>query len=545
MSLLADGTMAPPIWVLLLLSLSVLPRSCLSEPVHDTLVEGQKQEKVPLLLLLKSGSQDSDRTPVGPTGPPANSGALNFPTDSEEHPRKADSFIAGAPTHAPIPMVYSCLMPSEKAWQRVEVSCKETPSAEQTHKLAEAMMEFTLDLFAQVLQKSTSPNVVLSPLSVALALYHLELGARTKTVQQLQKVLHAESVSCLHHTLNGIRQELGGTALRMASRMYLEKGFPVKQEFLEQSEKFFGAKPAILKGNEKDDLQIINQWVKEATEGKIENFLVELPANTVMLLLNAVYFQGFWKTKFDPSLTKTDVFHLDEKYVVPVVMMKAKKYPLRWFLLEQADALVAQFPFKNNMSFVTVVPSQFEWNASHVLGNLSGAALHQPFMKERPTEVMLPKLHLDHQMDLVSTLGQLGLQELFHDPDLSGISEKNLVVSSVQHRATLELDEAGVEASAATSAVMSRMSLFSVNMNRPFLFFIFDDVTHLPLFVGSVKNPNPSGQKEIKEQRDAPDNKDFLPGQKFFFMKDKLFGPNLKFSPPMEEDDYPEVYNPK
>lgn len=113
---------------------------------------------------------------MGPTGPPANSGALNFPTDSEEHPRKADSFIAGAPTHAPIPMVYSCLMPSEKAWQRVEVSCKETPSAEQTHKLAEAMMEFTLDLFAQVLQKSTSPNVVLSPLSVALALYHLELG---------------------------------------------------------------------------------------------------------------------------------------------------------------------------------------------------------------------------------------------------------------------------------------------------------------------------------------------------------------------------------
>ncbi|XP_020862709.1 alpha-2-antiplasmin [Phascolarctos cinereus] len=537
--------MAPPIWALLLLGLSVLPRSCLSEPVRDDFMEGQKQEKVPLLLLLKSGNQDSDRTPVGPTGPPANSGALNFPTDTQEHPSKADSFISGAPTYDPLSKVYSCLIPLEEAWQRAEAGCKETPSAEQTHKLAEAMMEFTLDLFAKVLQTSTSPNVVLSPLSVALALYHLELGAKTKTAQQLQKALRVESASCLHHTLNGVRQELGRTALRMAARMYLEKGLPVKQEFLEQSEKFFGAKPAILKGNEKDDLQVINQWVKEATQGKIENFLSELPANTVMLLLNAVYFQGFWKTKFDPSLTKTDVFHLDEKYVVPVVMMKAKKYPLRWFLLEQADVLVAQFPFKNNMSFVSVVPSQFEWNASQVLGNLSGAALYQPFMKERPTEVMLPKLHLDHQMDLVSTLGQLGLQELFHDPDLRGISEKKLVVSSVQHRATLQLDEAGVEASAVTSVVMSRMSLFSVNMNRPFLFFIFDDITHLPLFVGSVKNPNPSGQKEIKEQRDAPDNKDFLPGQKFFFVKDKFFGPNLKFSPPMEEDDYPEAQNPK
>ncbi|XP_074045292.1 alpha-2-antiplasmin isoform X2 [Macrotis lagotis] len=519
--------MAPPIWILLLLSLSVLPRSCLLEPVYDALMEEQKQERVPLHLLLKSDNQDSERTPVGFTEPPPNSGALNFPGG------------------APFPRLDSCLEPSGEAGQKEEVRCQETPSAEQTHKLADAMMEFTLDLFTEVLQKSTRPNVVLSPLSVALALYHLELGARTRTVQQLQKVLRVESVSCLHQTLNGVRRELGGTALRMAARMYLEKGFPVRQEFLEQSERFFGSKPAILKGNEKDDLQIINQWVKEATEGKIENFLSELPANTVMLLLNAVYFQGFWKTKFDPSLTKTDVFHLDEKYVVPVVMMKAKKYPLRWFLLEQADVLVAQFPFKNNMSFVAVVPSQFEWNASQVLGNLSGAALHQPFMKERPTEVMLPKLNLDHQMDLVSTLSQLGLQELFHAPDLSGISEKNLVVSSVQHRATLELDEAGVEASAATSVVMSRMSHFSINLNRPFLFFIFNDNTHFPLFVGSIKNPNPSGQKEIKEQRDAPDNKDFFPGQKYFSGKDKFFGPNLKFSAPQEEDDYPEVQNPK
>uniref|UniRef100_A0A5F8GU72 Serpin family F member 2 n=1 Tax=Monodelphis domestica TaxID=13616 RepID=A0A5F8GU72_MONDO len=424
----------------------------------------------------------------------------------------------------------SCLEPRRTtADQRQEADCTEPPSAEQTHKLAEAMMAFTLDLFDQVLQKSSSPNVVLSPLSVALALYHLELGARSKTAQQLQKVLHVESVSCLHETLSNMRQELGGTALQMAARMYLKKGFLVKQEFLEQSERFFGAKPSILKGNEKEDLQIINQWVKEPT-------LVDPP-----FCLAA----GFWKTKFDPSLTKTDAFHLDEKYIVPVTMMKAKNYPLRWFLLDQGDVQVAQFPFKNNMSFVTVVPSQFKWNISQLLGNLSRDALHRPFLKERPTVVMMPKLQLDHQMDLVSTLSQLGLQELFQAPDLGGISEETPVVSSVQHRATLELDEAGVEASGVTSVVMSRMSHFSVNMNRPFLFFIFDDVSRLPLFVGSVKNPNPGGQKEIKEQRDAPDNKDFLPSSKYFLMRDKFFVPDLKFSAPNEEDDYPEFQNPK
>lgn len=63
--------------------------------------------------------------------------------------------------------------------------CKGAPSPEQTRRLAQAMMAFTNDLFSLVVQTSTSPNLVLSPLSVALALSHLALGmvARTRAGQ--------------------------------------------------------------------------------------------------------------------------------------------------------------------------------------------------------------------------------------------------------------------------------------------------------------------------------------------------------------------------
>lgn len=47
-----------------------------------------------------------------------------------------------------------------------------------------------------------------------------------------------------------------------------------------------------LMGKNGDDLANINQWVKEATEGKIEDFLSELSDDTVLLLLNAIHFQG-------------------------------------------------------------------------------------------------------------------------------------------------------------------------------------------------------------------------------------------------------------
>nr|XP_045014054.1 alpha-2-antiplasmin [Jaculus jaculus]XP_045014055.1 alpha-2-antiplasmin [Jaculus jaculus] len=423
--------------------------------------------------------------------------------------------------------------------------CKSTPTAEETHRLARAMMTFTADLVSKVARSSTSPNLILSPLSVALALSHLALGAQNQTLQTLQQVLHMNSEACLPHLLSHLSQNLGSGTLRLAARMYLQKGFPIKKDFLEQSERLFGAKPMKLTGKQEEDLANINQWVNEATEGKIEDFLSELPDNTVLLLLNAIHFQGFWRSKFDPSLTQRDSFHLDEQFTVPVDMMQAHSYPLRWFLLEQPEIQVAHFPFKNNMSFVVMVPTHFEWNVSQVLANLSWDTLYQqPLLREKPTKVRLPKLHLKHQLDLVATLSQLGLQELFQDPDLRGISDQRLVVSSVQHQSTLELSEAGVEAAAATSTAMTRMSLSSFSVNRPFLFLVMEDTVGLPLFVGSVRNPNPTAQPQLQEQQDSPNNRDSFHKKKAFLHRNKALGPDLKLASPLEEE-YPQFSSPK
>nr|XP_015103501.1 alpha-2-antiplasmin isoform X5 [Vicugna pacos] len=489
------------LWGLLVLSLSCLRGPCsvfspvgAMEPLGQQLMSGQTQEKLPPLFLLKLGKQQE--------------------------------------------------LGGKTAWKKAPGDCKEAPTPEQTHRLAQAMMAFTTDLFSLVAQNSTRPNLILSPLSVALALSHLALGAQNQTLQRLQQVLHADSGPCLPHLLSRLCQDLGPGAFRLAARMYLQKGFPIKEDFMEQSEQLFGAKPVSLTGRKEDDLANINQWVKEATEGKIEDFLSDLSDGTVLLLLNAIHFQGFWRSKFDPNLTQRDTFHLDEQFTVPVDMMQARSYPLRWFLLEQPEIQVAHFPFKNNMSFVVIVPTHFEWNVSQVLANLSWDILHQPLLRERPTKVQLPRLHLKYQLDLEATLSQLGLQELFQAPDLSGISDESLVVSSVQHQSTLELSEAGVEAAAATSTAMSRMSLSAFSVNRPFLFLILEDTMSLPLFVGSVRNPNPGAQPERKEQQDSPDNRDSFQNEKSFSLEDKPFGPDLKLAPPLEED-YPQPSSPK
>lgn len=87
---------------------------------------------------------------------------------------------------------------------------------------------------------------------------------------------------------------------------------------------------------------------------------------------------------------------------------------------------------------------------------------------------------------------------LFSSPDLSGISVGPLVVSGVQHASSIELNEEGAEASAATSVILVRtIPVFAVNM--PFIFAIADDVSHTPLFLGMVTNPNPGATAELSD----------------------------------------------
>ncbi|NXC49452.1 A2AP protein, partial [Penelope pileata] len=397
------------------------------------------------------------------------------------------------------------ILSSEEEGEDEEESCGITWKKSQ--KLANGLMKFSIDLLREVQKESNRNNVILSPLSIALTLSNLALGAANETEKRLLEVMHLESVPCLHHVLSSLRRRLAEAMLSLASRVYLQKGFEVKEKFLEDSEKFYGAKPVTLSGNSEDDLTAINKWVKEATNGQIPTFLQQLPENTVMLLLNALYFHGFWRNKFDASFTAPDVFHIDDDFVVSVEMMKAQRYSLSWFTLESQDIQVARFPFKGNMSFVVIVPNQYSWNTSHVLENFPYGQLCRLFPKEVPTTVEIPKIKLDYQLELNNVLSQMGLQELFTSPNLQKISDEPLFVSSVQHQSTLELKEDGVEASAVTSVMISR-SLSAFSLDRPFLFIIFEEEMGIPLFIGTVKNPNPNAAPQIKEPRDLPDATD-------------------------------------
>lgn len=85
----------------------------------------------------------------------------------------------------------------------------------------------------------------------------------------------------------------------------------------------------------------------------------------------------------------------------------------------------------------------------------------------------------------------LGLGEIFSHPNLANVADGPLLVSSVTHKSSMEINEEGAEAAAATAVVISRASNPVFHLTQPFIFALMDDATQVPIFMGVINNPNP------------------------------------------------------
>ncbi|XP_033492386.1 alpha-2-antiplasmin [Epinephelus lanceolatus] len=358
-------------------------------------------------------------------------------------------------------------------------------SSEEHRAIGGAIERLGLQFLENLPISPQQPNVVLSPLSLALALAQLTLGACNETEQLLLRSLHAVSLPCYHHILGGLAHHVSNTSLEVAARMYLRPGFEVKLSFVEDSLARYQSSPVPLVSVEE-----VNQWVENATNGHISNFMESIPHDVVLMLMNAVYFKGEWQTQFDPLVTSKGMFYLDNQNSVLVDMMKSAQYPLRLLSDPELKAQVASLPFKGNTSFLIVMPFPGSGNVSSVLPKLNISDLYRRLPQQQTMQVSLPKVKLQYNQELQGALTSMGLSSLFSGPNLSGISDHPLRVTGVRHASTIELSEEGVEASATTVVTSMRStSLFSVN--SPFLFALVDDASLAPLFMGIVTNPAP------------------------------------------------------
>ena len=370
--------------------------------------------------------------------------------------------------------------------------------------VVKADSQFGLDLFEVI---AGDANLMFSPYSIATALSMLYPGARNVTAEEIAAVLHLDvDDEDLHAARNTIEMLLTGTApaipdddrepftIRPANSAWGQGGFTFSDDYLAVLASAYGAGLRVVDfaGDPDRARDVINDWVEEATEDRIQDLLPDGTVNalTRLVLVNAVWFKANWAEQFDPLMTAPGKFtRLDGSEVTTSLMHSTTTG--QYAALPAFTAV--RLPYAGDAAMVVVLPdpgtSPAELAASLTADDFAikwGSA---------QIDLTLPSFKFESEISLKQALGELGMTSAFtQSADLSGITDAaELFVQDALHKSFIALDENGTEAAAATAILVGLTSApppASFTANRPFLFWIEHSSTGELLFLGQVTDPS-------------------------------------------------------
>lgn len=355
---------------------------------------------------------------------------------------------------------------------------------------------FALSLLRQV-SATTGGNVLLSPLSVWTALGLTMNGAAAQTDSEMRATLGwgarpREEINAAYRDLGALLPTLDpGVTVKIGNGLWVRTGLTVDSSFARDARTYFtadvrtAATPQAL-------FDAVNAWGSAQTDGLVPRVLTQPPPDDLLLLLaNAVLFDGRWRDAFDPKNTASAPFQLESGAPVSVPMMSREG---NFRGLTAATFTAVELPYGNSAySMLIVVPTG--GTLASFVATLDSARLAAitgglAAGSDRST-VYVPRFTIRGSIELSPTLKQLGMPRAFTDaaefPRFVGLGAK---LGFVQHGVTLEVNERGTRAAAVTVVGVVPTSLPpQFRVDRPFVFFIRERFAGTILFTGLVRDP--------------------------------------------------------
>jgi serpin B len=374
-------------------------------------------------------------------------------------------------------------------------------------RLVSANSKFAFDLFRELSAEDMNKNIFISPLSISTALAMTYNGAEGTTKDAMAETLNFgdmtleeinQAYADLIESLENVDQSV---ELLIGNSVWIQNWFEpfVKSSFLERVGASFDGEVFTRDFENLKTISEINGWVDERTEGKVTEIVQQLDPILVMLLINAVYFKGDWKTIFDEAQTQEQDFFLPDGDIVKVDMMTTSG---EFSYYSGETCRVARLPYgRDKVAMYIFVPNE-GISLDSFIANLNQTS-HDEYIsklnREDDLTVSLPKFEVEYGVKrLNSVLKKMGMEIAF-DPgaaDFTGIASTApaglppLYMEYVDHKAVVEVNEKGTEAAAATIAGIGLMSVpTSFVVNRPFFYEIRDDRSGSILFMGEILNP--------------------------------------------------------
>ncbi len=340
-------------------------------------------------------------------------------------------------------------------------------------------------------------NVVVSPVSAALALHMAYNGARGTTRDDMAKALRIDGIATdeVNRNDSELIAEMPAAdpkvEITIADSLWSSPKAATDAATVQRLKEAYDAEIRYLSGGAAP----INAWVNDRTDGKIPTIIQDddLMKMTAAVLVDAVYFKGRWTTEFDPQRTRDGSFtHLDGS-IRDCKMMSVSSI---FNLASDSDVSAVQMPYGNGrLEMLILLPVRNAGFAKFVAG-LSRASVDRLLRRMQATRcaIHMPRLRLTGSEDLVKPLADLGMARAFDaDADFSGLFPAGDVwIGHARQRTLLDCDEQGTEAAVATGMTLEYKGgpmEYAVWIDHPFVFLLRDTQTGAILFLGAVVDP--------------------------------------------------------
>jgi serine protease inhibitor len=341
------------------------------------------------------------------------------------------------------------------------------------------MYEFALNLNRRL---ASEGDLVWSPYSVASALGLAAAGARGDTYRELTGALGA--------TPDALRlaeaAALDDAEIAVANTLWTREGLPVEEGYRRALASFPGAAShgADFAGDPDGARRAINADVAKTTRELIKDLLPPdaITRYTSAVIVNALYLKVAWRKRFQERATRPEVFHGPGGEREVAMMRTVERLPYA----EEGGLRMVTLPAESGVAVDVIMG-----------GEPTPEVLRRLYDTASPIKISLslPKFRVEGQASLRGPLGGLGVITAFtDDADFSGISPEPLLIDRVEHKAVLDVDEAGFEGAASTAVIMVPAGLdvstpLEFRVDREFTVIVRHPATEAVFFLARVSDP--------------------------------------------------------
>ena len=347
----------------------------------------------------------------------------------------------------------------------------------------------------------SSDTYFFSPYSIITAFSMAYAGSKNDTAIEIENAL---GLTTGFHKQGGVSrmteikelteniEEAG--AISSANKVWLRDGLKIKTRYsrLLKDNYKSGIEKLDFKNKTENSRKIINDWVSKKTNGKIQNLLQKLEADTQMILTNAIYFNAEWTKKFNKRRTSKENFYVSSELSKDVDMMKQRAD----FDYAEIDGYkILRIPYEGGrFSMIAILPvARFQSDFSNLKYETVKNWLNS--LEDYDVDLWLPKFRTEENYELKDLFEKIGVNLAFSNfADFSGITkDEKLKIDRIIHKTFIDVDEEKTEAAAATAITMIRATALPMteekkiaefHADHPFIYMIVDDFTNTILFMG-------------------------------------------------------------